>query len=471
MLLFWRKFLFYIFLAAYMVITPYAVLYALGYLMPPASGEFFSKTGLISVQTEPGGARIFVEGKKYSQKSPAAVQGLLPGEYEIQLTKKGFESWEKKISIVRGLATRLEPVILLPQHPKEETMMDTSMKILLPLLAEFKIFGIEENLLSSLTGVDIFLKRETEPGQKIPGAVSARVVDYVTKPGSSLVLFKTRAGSAEGWFAVHLGRERKGRNLSALIPAKADFLDWDARSPELIYFLENGNLQAVDLRKGILLPALAPDILGMGIKHGRLYLLKKDFTLWTADARGENLKQETGEEETLRRLSELPPAAWYRIEILKRDFFQKDLMLFLSSQGALFSSRAPFVLENQGVRGYQYATHSDEEKVLFWTDREISVLDFVKESEEGFQKGPLRFTLTRTGRDIRQAFWAYDDTHVIFLDGDSMYLSEARPPLPFYTRLLGRVAGGSAIFYHDLTRTLYYLHPQTRRLTRRKVTE
>ncbi len=400
MLLFWRKLLFYILLVVYMVITPYAILYALGYWVSPAKGEIFNKTGLLSVMTEPRGARIFVEGKKYSHKTQAAVQGLLPGGYSIKISKKGFESWEKNVSVSQGLATRLEPVILLPVRPDEESVTGKSMQKLLPVLVDFKIFGLENYFLESLTGTDIFLKRESDAGQKISGAQKVTVTDFQTKAGSALVLFKT----AKGFFAVHLGKEKQAKDLNGFIPASVDLLDWDAKSPDLIYFLKDGVISAVDWRKGTLTAPVAIDVLGFGIKHGRLVLLKKDFTLWSAGPKGENPKQEIGQEEGLQKLAALGNAKWFRIEVLRREFFQKDLIIFLSDQGALLSSREPYLLAEKGVQGYQYATRSDDEKLLFWTRQEISIIDFVKSSEESFQKSPLRILVTDKGRDISQAY-------------------------------------------------------------------
>lgn len=472
MLLFWRKFLFYVLLVVYLILTPYAILYALGYWVAPSSGELINKTGLLSVITEPRGARIFVEGKKFSRRTPAAVRGLLPGEYEVQLTKKGYESWKQDVKVLRGKAARLEPVILLPLKPEEEDMTEQPFYTLLPLLTDFRITGLQSVFLDSLTGVDIFLKREGDSGQKIPNAGSIPVLDFYTKPGSALVVFKTGPAEQPGWFAVHLGKEKEGKDISSLVPPGADFIDWDAKSPDFLYYLKNGAVDMVDWHNGQVTPLVPQDVLGMGVKNGRVHLLKKDFTLWSLGAKGGELKAESAEEEGLQKLKLAQgDARWFRIEILKRDIFQKDLMLFLSDGGRLLSNRQPYVLGESEVGGFQYATHSDDEKVLFWTRSLILSVDFVKASEEDFQKSPVKAVLVGEGRAITQAFWAYDDSHIIYRDGDSVYLAEARSGKAGQVRLLTKVAPGSSIYYHELAHTLYYLSPQTSRLVRRKITD
>lgn len=473
MLLFWRKLLFYVFLALYFVLTPYAILYALGYLISPnPSGEIINKTGLISVVTEPKGARILVNGRKFSSLSPAAVRDLLPGRYSVQLIKKGYETWKKEVPIEEGWATRLEPAVLLPSRPEEEALSKENFYLLLPFLSEFRVFAFKDNLLESLTGIDIFLKREFQAVQKTEGAAPLPVLDYYHKPGSSLVLFKTGSVQKPGWQAVQLGREKEIKDITGFVPAGADFLDWDARSPDWIYFLKDGSIGAFQWKKGQTAGNLAQDVLGMGIKNGRLYVLKKDFTLWSAGAKGENLREEISETEGLQKIIPFAQGEkWFRIEVLKRDFFQKDLILFYGAGGRLLTNWAPYRLADSGVEGWQYATRSEEEKVLFWTAHELSVLEFIRETEDNPRRQPALQLLYSAGRGIRQAFWAYDDTHVVFRDGDSVFLTEARPPEPFLVRPLERVSVQSPVFYHDLTKTLYFLNPVSGQIVRRKITD
>lgn len=466
MLLFWRKFLFYILLAAYLVLTPYAILYALGYSVHPRQGELFNKTGLLSIESEPKGASVYVEGRKFTQKTPSAVHDLLPGDYQVEVFKKGFDRWSKKISVYSEKATRLESVILLPLHPEEEKVSDRSYDFFLPLMIDFRVFGLSTQYLESLKGTDIFLKRTFDVGEKAGLDVQYEVKDFHTKGNSSLVLFNVLRNGKKEWEALQLAHEKEARNLGALMPGEVDLFDWDSKSPEVIYFLKDGILNAVDWHKQKNYSALAPEVLGFGVKGGRLYILKKDWTLWVSSAKPENLKLEAVEDSGIQKPAGAEHVRWIKIDVFKREFFQKDLILCLSDNGMLLTSREPFVLAPNGVRGFQYASHSDDEKVLFWSAQKISSVTFPKDAEESEKNSAVVTVLSEKGKDIQQAFWAYDATHVLFRDGEGVFLAE-----PDFTRPVMRVLKDTPIFYHDLTHFIYYLHPQTRHLMRRRITE
>lgn len=470
MLLFWRKFLFYILLGAYLVLTPYAILYALGYMVSPGQGEIFNKTGLLSIESFPKGARVSIEGKKFSKKTPSAVRDLLPGDYNVEVSKKGFDRWTKKVSIYSEKATRLEPVVLLPAHAETETVSDRSYSFFLPLLIDFRVFGLSTPDLKSLKGTDIFLKRTFDAGEKAGLEGKYEVKKIYTKGNSSLVLFDVERDGKKNWEVLQLNRD-EARSISGLMPNHPDLFDWDEKSPEYIYFLKDGVLNAVDWNKQKLYPVLASDVLGFGVKSGRVYVLKKDWSLWVSPMKPEALKLEAAEEPGIQRPAGAEDIKWIKIEVFKREFFQKDLMLFLSDKGMLLASRAPFLLAAKDVRDFKYAVHADEEKILFWTKREIRTVNFPKEGEEAEKNPPAVTLLSGEHKNIHQAFWAYEASHVIFRDNDELFLAEARLPEPYYVRSFMTVLDDAPVFYYDLTQDIYYLHPQTRYLTRRKVTE
>lgn len=470
MLLFWRKFLFYILLTAYIVLTPYAILYALGYIVSPKEGGIFNKTGLLSIESEPKGATVSVEGKRFSQKTPSAVRDLLPGDYQVEVSKKGFDRWSKKVSIYSEKATRLEPIVLLPAHAQTETVSDRPYRFFLPLLIDFRVFGLSTQDLKSLKGTDIFLKRTFDAGEKAGLEGKYEVKKIYTKGNSNLVLFDVERDGKKNWEVLQMNRE-EARSISGLMPHELDFFDWDEKSPETIYYLKEGVLNAVDWHRQKLYPVLASEVLGFGVKSGRLYVLKKDWTLWVSPAKPESLKLEPAEEQGIQRPGGAESIKWIKIEVFKREFFQKDLMLFLSDKGMLLSSRAPFLLAEKGVKDFQYAAHGDEEKILFWTQHEMLTAAFLKEDEEKEKNPPAVTLLSGEHKDIQQAFWAYGASHILFRDSGDIFLAETRLPEPYYVRPVMSVPRGTPVFYYDLTHDIYYLHPQTSYLTRRKVTE
>ncbi|MEI8361069.1 MAG: PEGA domain-containing protein [bacterium] len=116
-----RRYLYLFFIAAFLVITTLVITYANGYSLLSRSG-FFVKTGMLILDTEPQGAVIYLNNElqknkltPWNQKSlttPAKIKNLIPGEYEVKLELAGYNTWQKKLTILPGQATFAETVIL-----------------------------------------------------------------------------------------------------------------------------------------------------------------------------------------------------------------------------------------------------------------------------------------------------------------------------------------------------------------------
>ncbi len=468
MLLLLRKLLFYFLAVLYLIAMPYAVLYGLGYIYNPVEGEI-QKTGLVSVVTEPKNAAVYIGGKRFSQKTPTAVRDLLPGRYQIRLSGKKIDAWEKIIEISPEKATRLEPVILLAKNPDIETVSYRAYADLLPRDSEFKIFALQGENLKDLWKVDLFFKRDIPLGEKIDPSGETKILDIFSKKDSDLVIFKTARGGKVGFAAYDTGREKETEDLSAWIPASADWIEWDPKNTRQIYFLSRGQLGGADLQKKQA-HAPRPDILGVGAKHNRLYLLKNDFSLQQSGMKNETPEPILEKYPLNAEIFQRTPARFYQVELLRRDLFQQNLLVLRSDQGALIGNWPPYKLVDYGVLGFQYATKGDEEKILFWTKTEIGILEF-SENNEDEGKTSSKTIFYSKGEDIRQAFWAYDDTHVVFLDGEKIFLLEAGEIAPYLARPLGEAAPHSHILYNDRARAVYYLDTQTRHLMKRKITD
>jgi len=106
-----RKLLLYSLVLGFMVTAGAFLFYALGWsLNRTAEGVFtFQKTGAIFLKTKPSDALIKINGKTYIQNhglfdnGGELIKGLLPGNYQIEVSKENFGSWQKKLLVKAGL--------------------------------------------------------------------------------------------------------------------------------------------------------------------------------------------------------------------------------------------------------------------------------------------------------------------------------------------------------------------------------
>ena len=73
-------------------------------------------TGLLVASSLPNQATVFVNGKAFKNKT-ATTLNLTPGEYQVEIKKDGFSSWQKKLMIEKELVVKTD-AYLFPTYPE-----------------------------------------------------------------------------------------------------------------------------------------------------------------------------------------------------------------------------------------------------------------------------------------------------------------------------------------------------------------
>jgi len=111
-----RSLLFYLSLLLFFIGLPFILAFALGYKFNNRTLKFV-KTGLISIKTQPAGAKIYLNSKLLGEKSPASMQELLPGTYKVTLELAQHYPWKGQVEVEAGKVSRIDKIILFPQRP------------------------------------------------------------------------------------------------------------------------------------------------------------------------------------------------------------------------------------------------------------------------------------------------------------------------------------------------------------------
>jgi hypothetical protein len=95
---------------------PYILSYALGYKFNMRLLKF-TKTGIIAIETQPAGADVYLNGTLLDKKTPATIQELLPGKYNIKIELEKHYPWSSDTEVYGGHVSRFDKVILFPLRP------------------------------------------------------------------------------------------------------------------------------------------------------------------------------------------------------------------------------------------------------------------------------------------------------------------------------------------------------------------
>ncbi len=454
-----RKLLFYIFLGIYLVGCPLTVLYALGYLFRPGAEQGIVKTGLIYLSSSPPGASIYVGKRRYTKKTPVLLQDLLPGDYAIRLSLQGYQPWVRTVPVEAEKATVLERVLLLPEPLEGRAVVSEAFRELIPIPKS------DTFLLSTgptLADMVVYNWKEAQVRPLLPaGSVfqEAKLSSVMAVEESAAALLRVDMDWKTRFLWVELkGKEPSMEDLTDLFVEPPVDVEWDPRDQRHLFAFHNGQLSRLDVVSKAIYPNFLERVRGYGLANRSLYVLDQDYRLRRTTTEGR-------EEEVLLSDPVLGRFLFGDRGLFKIRPFSKDVLLFLGERGELLSNRLPYRLVEKGVLGLEISPR--RERVLVWRRDRLGVLDFSeRQKEEGvFERGPELFWVYKEGRNITQAFWVFDGSHILFRDEDQIFLLELETYGPPSLHELVRSKRKSPVCYSEEAGTLFYLDRDTAALS------
>jgi len=108
---FHRRILPIIFVIAFLALAPVIIFYTSGYRWNPKKGKV-ERYGTVIFDTTPSAARIQVDGREISDKTPITIQDMPPGSHRFELDKTGYTSWSKSLDVLPEKVTFINNVWL-----------------------------------------------------------------------------------------------------------------------------------------------------------------------------------------------------------------------------------------------------------------------------------------------------------------------------------------------------------------------
>jgi hypothetical protein len=116
-----RAIAYYFSVALFIALLPIVISYSLGYHIDPHTLKVY-KTGILSLRSNPSGAFIYINGKLISDLTPARIENLKPGTYNVEVRREDFYPWQKEVVVRPNMATKVEEIVLFPLTKDIEKM-------------------------------------------------------------------------------------------------------------------------------------------------------------------------------------------------------------------------------------------------------------------------------------------------------------------------------------------------------------
>ncbi|MBI4431819.1 MAG: PEGA domain-containing protein [Candidatus Omnitrophica bacterium] len=454
-----RRVVFYILLVTYLITCPLVILYALGYGYNPGHAPHITKMGVISLSTVPSGASVYLGRSRFTEKTPTVIMDLFPGDYLLKAFLKDHRPWARTVTVEPGKATVFEDVLLVPKNLRQDTIAPDSFDDILVLeRASFCLLAKGTKLKDML--VFYWRKEKTRP---LLAAGSPheedRLIEIFHAPRSPMLVLRVKSGSGEKILKLSLhGSRTTVKEFSDLMAGAPAAIFWARGAENDLFALDDGRLFRVDVSSKKTYMLFGEQVQGAGIFDDRLYVIKSNRVLRT-DQDGENIELLLDDLELGEKLFD--GSRDFQIEKL-----EDSTLLFWEKDGRLIANRFPFQLAGDGVRGV--TALEDKPAMLFWRKESIGVVDFSREkieSDDAFEKtAKPRWIYTR-GSDIQQVFRLLGGTHVLFRDGNGVYLLEAFSGPESGARFIVEAKEKSDVLFEEASGKLFYLAPGSGKLS------
>jgi len=233
----YRSVIFYIFAILFFVSTPFVLLYANGYRYNAKKSKF-EKTGGIIINTTTKNVSVSVENNFYGSKTEYRIKNLLPGEYNVKISKSGFFDWQKKLLVESQLSTFVKDVRLIQNSlPVNVVSATTTDMYASPDKTKFLYIKKEKNknLISlydttSDTTKDIFSSQQP-------------IINIFWSPNNDKIVLQTQNG-----FQMMNTNDAKTEELP--LKTKITSLRWDESNGFLLFAKTADGIYKIDLLFG-----------------------------------------------------------------------------------------------------------------------------------------------------------------------------------------------------------------------------
>ncbi len=468
-----RKVFWILFSAIYLIAAPLTILYALGYLFNPME-QTLLQTGLISLQTEPSQAQIWLNGRSVKDKTPTVLRNLKPGTYEIRLQLPGYKPWHRKVRVESEQAIRLEKILLFPERIQAEILGNFPITRLIHSTETGHLIVLQGHTAS---GLWLFDRERKQLLALLPQTryENAQVENVFLHPDGGKVLLALRK---EGVFLTlfvefenMLLNSIQRSEVTHLLPEMPQSIQWSSSEKDSLFYLTADTLKRVDFETGSTYPALAKNVRGFASYARRLFTLETGNRFLELDEKGK-LRRVILDDPVKSQLIFGKTEGPYSIFFLPRQprflLGNDPLALFLSLKGRLISNRLPYFID-EDVQ--ELALAAGRLRTAYVKENELWVIDFEGQREKGFfESGPTPRRIYQGKEKLSNPLWFYEDRYLVFLEGNHLKVQDFEG-----------VEAPAALFdvsdrVHDIALDrnrgfLYFAAPGTDQLNRTKIFE
>lgn len=391
MTLIYRRIIYVTFFLIFFIVTPLIILYTEGYRYNFEKGRI-QKTGVLIISSIPQRANIYLNESLVKNKvTPAKIERVLPGDYEIRLEKEGYHPWRKRLPVYANITTFAEKIMLWKKN-WPEMIYQAGIDQWWPAGDQQKIaYATKENKIFFLN-----LNNQKQTSHQLPAESEIEIIGW---SNTDKKLAVTITASREKYYLI-FNWERPNLEPIKFPDHKYKSVKWDLKNDYLIYGLNEQGIWQLDLftEKRTKIAAVT-DTDDFIIIDGQIYLYQNQKIIKLPSD-----PQITGQEIGRIRCENCHFINQWSEKLLLFDQKNQNLF-FIDSQGRIPVSQVKAKKINW----------LNQRTLIFYNDWEIWIYHLDRREPE---------LITRLGQEITQAIWHPEGKHIIFSFADKIKIIE-----------------------------------------------
>jgi len=391
----------------FLVISPLTIFYSLGWRIDWGNKRVI-QSGIFYFKVLPKGTQVYVDGKMAKKTDfffgSALIENLLPGKYEVEIRKDGFQPWKKVLEIKERSATEAKNIILLPEK--------TNFSILSKNVEEFFVSPDENKV--------ILKEGNPNPEDKTASSWSLKLFDLEKGLKSHLFFEADLSKTENDVVSLNFSPDSKKIILKADIkgvfkyyifeldksPVTLKSLDFSKPIPEEVYFnpsdyqklliFDSKTLKENSLTGDTLSSIILEDIALFRIRETDIYYMDKSGLVFKTD--GSFLRKE-----------QLNTTPFIIKEGESYEIYPSGPRLFIKNGAVLYNLNEEnktfeILLESAD----RLTLSADHKKIAYSNGYEISVMFLDKKYDQPQKEEGEKMFVTRLSERIDGLYWLTD---------------------------------------------------------------
>lgn len=395
--------------ALFFIITPYLVLYSMGYRVDFETWEITS-TGGIYVSTNPQAEQIIIDSENLKKpgifSNSVFIQDLIPKDHTVLITKEGYFDYYKTLEVVEKEVTKLEKVTLFKNT--------TSYNLIADKIESFYISPDNKNILAEVVNtasLDFYYFNISSPDniQKISlPAQYTSVLSVIWSNDSGKALIKTQNNiNGVAYYLIDFNLKEQSQKSVLSLNANSTEISFNPSNSEEIFYIQNNILYYQNNQKST---ALLKNVLTYKIINNDILWISNQGVLNNSDILAKTTKA-FSEKDT--------DYTGYKIrEIAGNIFLTKTSSILEYNQETKTFEKFCSVLDNP-----TFLQSPDSKNMIYFDSKNIYLYAFEQSDYIKTNQNNVKLFSANTGETISDCYWLNND-YIIFESGNRIIISE-----------------------------------------------